>query len=211
MKKIFGLSIAALLVLGLVGGGTWAYFSDPESTGNNVFTAGTLDLDFGGGDEQGTVMFNLTNKAPGDNSAANASLSYPATNAVAELDAAFSAVNNVGLASGGGNEFGDDSGDLGAALEIAPFIDLDENGIFDGSDIALGSSTDNTSTSALQWDYLDNFANNTWDDIYSGASLNGTSDLFVIQWRIGTGVGNSIQGDSANFSITFTLEQPAAD
>ena len=35
MKKILGLAVAALLVMGLVGGGTWAYFSDTEtSTGN---------------------------------------------------------------------------------------------------------------------------------------------------------------------------------
>lgn len=44
MKKILGLTIAALLVLGLVGGGTWAYFSDPETSTGNTFTAGTLNL-----------------------------------------------------------------------------------------------------------------------------------------------------------------------
>ena len=44
MKKILGLTVAALLVMGLVGGGTWAYFSDPESSTGNVLTAGTLNL-----------------------------------------------------------------------------------------------------------------------------------------------------------------------
>ena len=44
MKKILGLTIAALLVMALVGGGTWAYFSDPEEIQDNVFSAGTLDL-----------------------------------------------------------------------------------------------------------------------------------------------------------------------
>ncbi len=47
MKKILGLTVAALMVMGLVGGGTWAYFSDPETTENNVFTAGKLDISFG--------------------------------------------------------------------------------------------------------------------------------------------------------------------
>ena len=44
MKKIFGLTIAAVLVMAMVTGGTWAYFSDTESSTNNSLTAGTLDL-----------------------------------------------------------------------------------------------------------------------------------------------------------------------
>lgn len=44
MKKILGLSIAAVLVIGLVAGGTWAYFSDTETTTDNTFTAGTIDI-----------------------------------------------------------------------------------------------------------------------------------------------------------------------
>ncbi len=44
MKKILGLAVAAFMVMGLVGGGTWAYFSDPETSTGNVFTAGTLNM-----------------------------------------------------------------------------------------------------------------------------------------------------------------------
>ena len=44
MKKILGLTVAALLVMGLVGGGTWAYFNDPEAVAENAFQAGTIDL-----------------------------------------------------------------------------------------------------------------------------------------------------------------------
>jgi len=50
MKKLFGLTIAALLIIGIVGGGTWAYFSDTETSSSNQITAGTLDLDLDGGD-----------------------------------------------------------------------------------------------------------------------------------------------------------------
>ena len=49
MKKILGLTIAALLVMALVGGGTWAYFSDVETSTENTFAAGTLDLKLTGG------------------------------------------------------------------------------------------------------------------------------------------------------------------
>ncbi|MFC1939138.1 TasA family protein [Chloroflexota bacterium] len=58
MKKILGLTVAALMVMGLVGGGTWAYFSDPESTANNVFTAGKLDISLSGAS---SVPFSETN------------------------------------------------------------------------------------------------------------------------------------------------------
>jgi len=44
MKKILGLSIAALALIGLVAGSTLAYFTDVEESPNNVFTAGTIDL-----------------------------------------------------------------------------------------------------------------------------------------------------------------------
>lgn len=44
MRKIIGLSIAVVLVIGLVAGGTWAYFSDVEQTTGNIFTAGTIDI-----------------------------------------------------------------------------------------------------------------------------------------------------------------------
>ena len=44
MKKILGLTIAALLVIAMVAAGTFAYFSDQQASTGNVFTAGTLDL-----------------------------------------------------------------------------------------------------------------------------------------------------------------------
>ena len=44
LKKKLGLGIAsAVLGISLIGGGTFAYFSDTEVS-NNTFAAGTLDL-----------------------------------------------------------------------------------------------------------------------------------------------------------------------
>ncbi|GAH38609.1 unnamed protein product [marine sediment metagenome] len=54
MKKILGLTVAALLVMGLVGGGTWAYFTDVETSTGNVLTAGTLNLDLTDTSDDGT-------------------------------------------------------------------------------------------------------------------------------------------------------------
>jgi len=44
MKKIIGLSIAALLIIGIVAVGTFAYFSDTATSTGNTWTAGTLVL-----------------------------------------------------------------------------------------------------------------------------------------------------------------------
>ena len=44
MKKILGLTIAIVLIIGLVAGGTWAYFTDTETSGPNTFAAGTIDI-----------------------------------------------------------------------------------------------------------------------------------------------------------------------
>ena len=44
MKRILALSIAVVLVIGLVAGGTWAYFTDTEESTGNTFTAGTIDI-----------------------------------------------------------------------------------------------------------------------------------------------------------------------
>jgi len=48
LKKIIGLTIAILAIIGLVVGGTLAYFTDTETSTDNTFTAGTIDIDVNG-------------------------------------------------------------------------------------------------------------------------------------------------------------------
>lgn len=61
IRKQLGMGVAtAVLGLTLVGGGTYAYFSDTEVT-NNTFAAGTLDLTV-----DTTEIVNVDNMAPGD-------------------------------------------------------------------------------------------------------------------------------------------------
>ncbi|WP_419882268.1 TasA family protein [Peribacillus sp. B-H-3] len=61
LKKKLGLGMgAAALGLTLVGGGTFAFFSDSETT-NNTFAAGTLDLNV-----DPDVIINVNNIKPGD-------------------------------------------------------------------------------------------------------------------------------------------------
>lgn len=70
MRKILGLTIVALLVMAMVGGGTWAYFSDTETSTSNSMVAGTLDLGLSNSSDNtstGSVTgtFAAANWAPG--------------------------------------------------------------------------------------------------------------------------------------------------
>ncbi|WP_449355255.1 TasA family protein [Virgibacillus natechei] len=61
IKKQLGVGVmSAALGLSLIGGGTFAYFSDSEAT-NNTFAAGTLDLAV-----EPTEVINVENIQPGD-------------------------------------------------------------------------------------------------------------------------------------------------
>jgi spore coat-associated protein N len=61
IKKTLGLSVAAAaLGLSLIGGGTFAYFSD-TATNTSTFAAGTLDLN-----SDPSVVVNIGNLKPGD-------------------------------------------------------------------------------------------------------------------------------------------------
>jgi predicted ribosomally synthesized peptide with SipW-like signal peptide len=44
IKRVLGLTLAAMLVIGLAATGTWAYLSDSQKSSGNVFTSGKLDL-----------------------------------------------------------------------------------------------------------------------------------------------------------------------
>lgn len=66
MKKLVLLVLALLMVAGMAGAGTFAYFSDTEASTGNTFTAGTLDLKVGDVDDPNVVHVTLSDMKPGD-------------------------------------------------------------------------------------------------------------------------------------------------
>jgi spore coat-associated protein N len=90
MKKIIGLGIVALLVIGLVGGGTWAYFSDYETSTGNSLVAGTLDLGLNGAGGSTTGTWSLAAGKPGDNVTGTLAIHNGGTIAMAHVTATFS-------------------------------------------------------------------------------------------------------------------------
>jgi spore coat-associated protein N len=93
MKKILGLSIAALLIIAIVGVGTWAYFSDTEASTGNSLIAGTLDLGLSNTDNMSnagiTSTWSSTDWAPGSSSNGTLYISNDGTIDVTSLTVSF--------------------------------------------------------------------------------------------------------------------------
>jgi len=208
MKKIIGLSVAALLIIGVISGVTLAYFSDTESSLNNTLTAGVLDLNIDGGNVAVTTL-TVAAAEPGGSGSDSSTLTNVGSMA-GELDISTSAVTNTGAVSGT-SEYADDSGDLGAVAQIAMYLDIDQSGSVTAGDIGLqsdGSTYD--PTGGLAYDIVNNYASESWNEVIA-SMVSSASDDIIILWQVPTGAGNSIQGDSVSFDITFTLEQADVD
>lgn len=206
MKKILGLTIAAVMIMVMVGGGTWAYFSDTEASADNSLTAGTMDLNIDG-DNNVVNTFSATNAAPGDAGNGSSELSNVG-NLEGELDIEITALTNTG--GTGGTEFEDGVGDLGGVALMAVYLDVDKSGDFNAGDIGLkADGTTYSYPSTLQYATIDSYGSAVWD----GAATMAASAAydFVVDWEVPTSAGNNIQGDSVSFGILFTLEQADAD
>jgi spore coat-associated protein N len=206
MKKILGLTIAALLIIGIISGGTFAYFSDTETSVSNTLTAGTLDLNINGGDIAVTTL-SVSDVAPGDSGSDNSTITNVGS-LLGELDISTSAVTNTPGA--GGTEYEGGSGELGANAQLAMYIDVDQSGDWSAGDIGLKS--DNTTydhPTALDYAIFDNYASKSWDATENMSA--SAADDFLMLWQVPTDTGNDIQGDSVSVNITFVLEQTAAD
>ncbi|MFC2051466.1 TasA family protein [Chloroflexota bacterium] len=231
MKKIFGLTVAALMVMGLIGGGTWAYFSDIETSSGNTLTAGTMnltvDVSDGGGAITGTVTDGddgvneyitfPTDLAPGD----SGNVTFKVT-AAGNVAGTLTITCNVTTTENGENE--------PEASAISPANNGGGDGDLDAFvGVKLTKSVNGAAVtyplgSASYYDELEGLQ----------AALNGESGVsvpagqyidYVIHWDIDTDIvtsggdgtfgdggelaadDNVIQSDTATIDITFTMNQ----
>jgi predicted ribosomally synthesized peptide with SipW-like signal peptide len=206
VKKIIGLSIAVVLIIVTVGGSTWAYFSDFESSTNNSMVVGTLDLKIDGGDTA-VNTFTVADVEPGD-SGSGASILANSGSLSGELDVTFSTVTNIG--GTGGGEYEDGIGHLGGVAQMAVYIDVDQSGSWSSGDIGLKSDSSNYYyPTALAYDIINNYDSDYFNAVETMAA--SAADNFRVEWSVPSGAGNNIQGDSVSFGVTFTLEQTGAD
>ena len=222
MKKIIALAIAFMVCAGMTSIGTWAYFSDTQTSTGNLFAAGTLDLSpstsgtgptgkytvtAGGNQANGKVIFQKL--LPGE----SGSITWVLTNN-GTLSGNLTIASIVAFTKGSGNEIKTAAGDNGS----------DSNGFLDeylGVKLQRGVGTDQASATA-NFTYIIGSAGSYVPFSSLQAALNGAgfamaasggNDTIVYRfsWEIGTLFGsvnpNIIQSDGAQIDITFILNQ----
>ena len=215
MKKIFGLTVAALMVIALVGGGTWAYFSDVETSVDNTFTAGTLDLT---PDTLDIHVISYSDVYPGWSNVSGGTHNDSWTlindgNVDGDLIIAIGAIANAdnGTEDPEGDTGSGDTtlGDLGAALDVVFWADLNSNGSIDGGvwvDDGNGYMDVGEGEKMYEGD-LDSMPA-TYPPTSGKIDLDGSGSIDVyFDASVDTTVGNGIMGDSSTFDITFQLDQ----
>jgi predicted ribosomally synthesized peptide with SipW-like signal peptide len=213
MKKILGLTVAALLVMGLVGGGTWAYFSDPETSTGNTFAAGTLELEVNDAEQWASTVISTGTMKPGDSGSVSikldnsGSINGTVLNAyilnLSNNDGTFTEpeVVDEGGTWNGGSPTGRTQVYLSSKMQMVVFVDngagggTANNGIKDGSEATLASGNLSSINGTGPW------------TVSGGLSAGGTTYIGISYNIDGPSVFNEIQGDTAQFDIKFELLQ----
>jgi len=193
MKKIIGLTIAFMLLIGMTSIGTWAYFSDVEASTGNQMTAGTLDLKTNDEDGVSQTLF-VTNMAPGD-TVGPETIILNNTGSVdgSTLDLTFSYEEN----DGSFNLVGKTKDETAAMLEVT-VLNYGGSSILGDDDVIDGNG-------------------NGWKDIQdlttsglsgqSGIGAAPASKVFEIGVMLRTETGSDFQSDGITVTMTFTLNQ----
>jgi spore coat-associated protein N len=212
MRKILALSVAALLVMGLVGGGTWAYFSDTE-TGSGTFAAGTLDLTANGSNANVT-LFTLTDIAPGDDDGDSSIPTVALKNigsVTSDLWVSMGTITNTQSANGTGEHTQVGTGELGGYVKMAIWIDSNGDDSFNNG-VDKWLTSDNGTDTALnpgdQFDYIDNYDTASWDTCWEDLTQGDEVELHV-EWEFTESDSdqNDAQGDSVSVGFNFELYQ----
>jgi predicted ribosomally synthesized peptide with SipW-like signal peptide len=220
MKKIIVLTLAALLTLAAVASGTWAFFSDNETSQNNVLTAGTLDLQVGASDPCAEAI-NTGALEPGDSGNAADWTVTNKGNLTGALKISIGAITNyentltepetaVGDVTGGATE-----GELGDYLKIAFWLDINRSGGWDSGDKYLksdGTVVDWVSGSTLPseaYANVNSYSGIDWETADGMPTLAGLDELyFNAEYSFTPNTNDSrAQGDSCLFDISFSLDQ----
>ncbi|WP_373893694.1 TasA family protein [Virgibacillus sp. CBA3643] len=191
IKKQLGVGVmSAALGLSLIGGGTFAYFSDSEAT-NNTFAAGTLDLAV-----EPTEVINVENIQPGDSFTRDFELqnngSVDINKVLLETD--YSVMDAAG----------DNADDFGNHIQVEFLYNADQ----------LNEVIYETTLADLQNMTPEAVNEEVFLPVLGEDGLEaGTIDDLVVQFTfVDNGEDqNEFQGDSLNLEWTFNAQQTAGE
>lgn len=196
MKTKILMSLFLLIItLSMVAGGSFAYFSDSETSNGNTFTAGTLDLKINDGDEN-VVGFNVTNMRPGNQPATSYKLSN--TGSISGYLNITSAVvvnteNGIIEPEASAGDVTDILGELGDVVHIDLYFDNDASGWWSTGDVRIYQG------------YVSDMPANF---IVNEAMAPGATERIIarLDWW-STADDNLAQGDTMTIGFTFNLSQ----
>jgi predicted ribosomally synthesized peptide with SipW-like signal peptide len=219
LKKIAVLSLIGLVLIGLTAAGTWAFFSDTETSSANTVAAGTLNLRLGA-DDPSSESFSLGNIQPGDadNLASwaignSGSLSGELYISITSVDNSENGCSEVERSSG---DSGNEDGELGGLLTLALWMDNNSDG-WSRADYYLDPS--DGSLEKIPWSGGSVLPDEAYFPV-DEFSLKESPALQTLQPGITPGnftvayifpdhgsTDNQAQSDSCSFDIIFSLAQ----
>ncbi|GAB3056804.1 TasA family protein [Virgibacillus ainsalahensis] len=196
IKKKLGMGVAtAALGMSLVAGGTFAYFSDAETT-NNSFAAGTLDLSV-----DPTEIINVDNIKPGDTMTRHFELNNGGSLDISKVNISTDySVDDVKT---------DNNQDFGEHIQVNFLKNDDKNGVLQPEENVITSAT----LAELQGEMPDAVENKIWaflgwGDEASGLESGDSDDLYVqFEFVDNDEDQNEFQGDSLELEWTFEAHQ----
>ncbi|MDD4255014.1 MAG: TasA family protein [Methanofollis sp.] len=206
-KILYGVMGIALVSL-LIGGGTYAYFSDTETSEGNVFTAGTLDLSVNDTNPW-SVPLTLGNMTPGQSTSFG---SLTLTNVGSLTGDLY--MNITGVVDGGGLAVYPAAGGVSSEPEYVA-----EGATWDGAawDATGWAAQDDISTmftiicnnetgavSGINGTHLSD--PHTYTLIKNNLTAGSGTDL-SLNFHLDPAAGNEYQGDNSTFTIQFYLAQ----
>jgi spore coat-associated protein N len=221
MKKVIVLSLTVLLIAAAAGGGTWAYFSDTETSQDNTLIAGTLNLKVGDNDPCTESIDLGIQLKPGDSGNA-ADWTMANTGSISgSLGIGISNIANYENTriepeeAAGDTTSGADEGELGDYVDIAVWLDVNRSGGWDSGDMYLKSDgtvvswASGSSVPPEAYDDLNNYDSAAWDAADGLPTIASGDDLdFMVEYDFPSDPNdNRAQSDSSVFDINFTLEQ----
>jgi len=193
VKAKLGMGVATgMLAIGLIGGGTFAYFSDTEVNAS-TFAAGTLDINVKGNDAANAII-NVSNLKPGDTMTRNFKLNNTGSLNVAKVLLTSTYTVNDAKGNNGAE-------DLGSHIKVKFLVNKDKKTevVHETTLKDLSKSSDVVERDLVGW-------------ILGGenSGLNaGTSDDLTVQFEFVDNKKdqNVFQGDSLDLNWTFTAKQ----
>lgn len=207
-----------LLVLGgaVLGMGTYALFTDTDSSSENPAQAGTLDLSLDGNDGDVTASFTLTGAAPGESTSHTYDLENTGTISADHVEVSISASeDDNGVSEPSESDLIKDLGNTETQkhIKITTYEYQDDSGTTKQN--ILGGVSDDNNNGIVDLAEVIN-QSSTVDDLDAPKANGDNTTKLVIEVEIAdddngfTGTDEDVMGDGVDIKIDVTLNQDSS-